>query len=258
MRGPFVVCRVPARRFDLTVCPIEPLVKQNGPMTAVLPPTGRADLHIHPSDDRSVTRSPDAFYAALLASGLDAAVLADHDNIDVAKELVARSRAEQTSIELVVGEEITSRRGHVLGIGLNARVPSGLSLSETIVAIHEQGALAVAAHPLLPIWTAASAATLIALAEGDPRSRPDALEAMHPMAAWLPGWRRRVVELATRCGYAVVGGSDAHRAGSVGRGRTVFAGRSAADLFAAIRAGTTWAEGDRAPFRDIFRPERTR
>lgn len=221
-------------------------------------PRGRADLHIHPSDDRSVARSPDAFYAALVASDLDVAVLADHDGIEVARDLVARSQAERTSIDLIVGEEITSRHGHVLGLGLSARVPGGLSLVETIAAIHEQDALAVVAHPTLPIWTSVSAATLVTLANGHPRERPDALEAMHPLAAWLPGWRRRVEELATRCGYAVVGGSDAHRATSVGRGRTVFPGTSAADLLAAIRAGRTWAEGRRAPFRDIFRPERTR
>ena len=114
------------------------------------------------------------------------------------------------------------------------------------------------AHPTLPVWTSVAAATLVALADGEPLTRPDALEAMHPLAAWLPGWRRRVEALATQFGYAVVGGSDAHRATSVGRGRTVFPGTSAADLFAAIRAGTTWAEGRRAPFRGIFHPERTR
>ncbi len=222
-------------------------------MTAASPPTGRADLHIHPSDDPSAAHSPDAFYASLLGSDLDVAVLADHDRVDVAEELVARSRAERTSIELVVGEEITSRGGHVLGIGLTTRVPRGLSLTETIAAIHEQGAIAVVAHPLLPIWTAASEDTLVGLADGDRRTRPDALEAMHPLAAWLPGWRRRVEELAVRCGYAVVGGSDAHLARSVGRGRTVFAGTTAADLFAAIRATRTWAEGRRIPFLDILR-----
>jgi predicted metal-dependent phosphoesterase TrpH len=227
-------------------------------MSGASPPRGRADLHIHPSDDPGAESSPDAFYAALVASDLDVAVLADHDRIDVGQELVARSRRDGTTIELVVGEEVTSRGGHVLGIGLSTRVPRGFSLTDTIAAIHEQDALAVVAHPLLPVWTAASAATLIALADGDPRTRPDALEAMHPLAAWLPGWRGRVEELATRCGYAVVGGSDAHLARSVGRGRTVFPGRSAADLFAAIRAGTTWAEGKRAPFRAIFHPERSR
>jgi hypothetical protein len=132
-------------------------------------------------------------------------------------------------------------------------VPAGLTLAETIVAVHEQGGIAVVAHPLLPTYMAASARLLVELAEGDLRCRPDALEAMHPIAAWLPGWRRRVEKLAQRCGYAVVGGSDAHAARSVGRGRTCFHGRTEGALMAAIRRRETWTEGRPHPIRDIFR-----
>jgi predicted metal-dependent phosphoesterase TrpH len=171
----------------------------------------------------------------------------------VARELVARSRDEGLSIVLLVGEEITTREGHLLGVGLTARVPAGLSLADAVAAVHDQGGIAVVAHPLLPTSMAASARLLIELAEGDPRQRPDALEAMHPMAAWLPGWRRRVERLAQRCGYAVVGGSDAHVARSVGLGRTCFPGNTEAALMAAIRGRETWAEGRRYPIRDVFR-----
>jgi hypothetical protein len=219
---------------------------------------GRADLHMHPSDDRDAADSPEAFYAALLASDLDVAVLADHDRIGVAVELAQRARGEGARIELVVGEEITSRSGHVLGIGLATVVPRFLSLAETIAAVHEQGAIAVIAHPLMPIWTAASEAAIVALAEGDPRSRPDALEAMHPTAAWLPRWRGRVERLAARTGLAVVGGSDAHATRSIGRGWTGFDGTSAADLYAAIRAGGTRPGGTRTPLRNLLRVERSR
>jgi predicted metal-dependent phosphoesterase TrpH len=218
---------------------------------------GRADLHIHPSDDPDATDSAGAFYAALLASDLDVAVLADHDRIVVAQGLAQRAREEHAAIELIVGEEITSRSGHVLGIGLTAVVPPFLSLAETIVAVHEQGAIAVIAHPLMPIWTSASELAVVALAEGDPRSRPDALEAMHPTAAWLPRWRRRVERLAARTGLAVVGGSDAHSTRSVGRGWTEFDGTTAADLYAAIRAGTTRAAGTRTPLRNLLWVERS-
>ena len=199
-----------------------------------------------------------AAYAALRTSDLQVAVLADHNRIDVAEELVARSRDEGTSIELVVGEEISTRGGHLLGIGLTSVVPRWLSLADAIVAVHDQGGLAVVAHPLLPIYIAAAAEDLMELAEGDARSRPDALEAMHPLAAWLPGWRRRVEELAKLCGYAVVGGSDAHAAHSIGRGRTGFRGATSADLIGAIRARETWAEGRRYPLRDVFRRHGTR
>src|ERR1019366_354521 len=186
-----------------------------------IPPLGSADLHVHPSGDAADARTPMAIYAALLASDLQIAVLADHDRVDVAQELVARSRDERIPIKLVVGEEITTCEGHLLGVGLTARVPAGLSLAETVGAVHEQGGIAVVAHPLLPIYVAASADLLVELAHGDRLCRPDGLEAMHPLAAWLPGSRRRVEKLARRCDYAVVGGSDAQTpppAGAAGPG----------------------------------------
>ena len=199
-----------------------------------------------------------AVYAALRGSDLQVAVLTDHNRVDVAQELVARSRDEGIPIGLVVGEEITTRGGHLLGVGLTARVPAGLSLVDAVAAVHDQGGIAVVAHPLLPTHMAASAHLLVELAEGDLRYRPDALEAMHPVAAWVPGWRRRVERLARRCGYAVVGGSDAHVARSVGRGRTCFQGDTEAALMAAIRGRETWAEGRRYPIGDIFRRHSSR
>jgi predicted metal-dependent phosphoesterase TrpH len=218
-----------------------------------LPSIGHADLHVHPSGNTVSAETLTAVYAALRASDLQVAVLTDHDRVDVAQELVARSRDEGIPIKLVVGEEITTREGHLLGVGLAARVPAGLSLAATVAAVHEQGGIAVVAHPLLPTYIAASAHLLVELAEGDLCCRPDALEAMHPLAAWVPGWRRRVERLAQRCGYAVVGGSDAHVPRSVGRGRTCFHGDTEAALLAAIRGRKTWTGGRPYPIRDIFR-----
>lgn len=223
-----------------------------------LPPISHADLHVHPSGERGSMGTPPAVYSALGASHLQVAVLADHNRVDVARELVARSREEGISVELVVGEEITTRDGHLVGMGLAALVPAGLSLAEAVAAVHEQGGIAVVAHPLLPAYFSASEHLLIELAEGAPGSRPDALEAMHPTAAWMPGWRRRVERLAQRCGYAIVGGSDAHAARLIGLARTGFRGVSAADLFAAIAARATWPEGRRIPLRDVLGGHRSR
>ena len=86
-------------------------------------------------------------YEALRSSGLQVAVLADHNRVDVAQALVARSRDEGIPIDLVVGEEITTRGGHLVGIGLASVVPAGLSLAEAVAAVHEQGGIAVVAHP---------------------------------------------------------------------------------------------------------------
>ena len=214
---------------------------------------GRADLHIHPSGNWADAETTVAIYNALRVSGLQVAVLTEHDRLDVAQALVARSRDEGFPVELMVGEEITTSQGHLLGIGLSTRVPRFGSLADTIALIHDQGGIAVVAHPLLPAYMAAPERLLIELAAGDSLHRPDALEAMHPTAAWIPGWRRSVQRLAERYGYAIVGGSDAHTARSVGRVWTSFPGTTAADLVAAIRGRATSTEGRRHSLRDVFR-----
>ena len=170
---------------------------------------------------------------------------------DIAQGLVRRSLAEGAAIELVVGEEISTLDGHLLGIDLRMLVPAGLSLADSIAAVHEQGGLAVVAHPLLPSRISAPAHLLHELAQGDPRRRPDGLEAMNSMAAWVPGWRRRVEALAAHCGYALTGGSDTHLARSVGRCYTCFAGSTASELLGSLRGRATAGEGRRHPLRDI-------
>jgi predicted metal-dependent phosphoesterase TrpH len=216
-----------------------------------------ADIHVHPSGDTLHGPPPPAvpasIRAALEASGLLVAVLADHDRIDVARDLAARSRDEGAAVELIVGEEITTTEGHLLGIGLSSRIRPGLSLDDAVAAVHDQGGLAVVAHPLLPPVLAAGPDRLLALAQGDPHRRPDALEVVNAVGLWVPLWRRRVERLARLGGYAMVGGSDAHRATAVGRARTGFPGANAAALRRAIRERETWAEGRRAALRDVLR-----
>jgi predicted metal-dependent phosphoesterase TrpH len=65
-----------------------------------LPPIGHADLHIHPSGNAASATTPMTIYAALLASDLQVAVLTDHNRVDVARELVARSRDEGIPMNL--------------------------------------------------------------------------------------------------------------------------------------------------------------
>jgi hypothetical protein len=54
-------------------------------------------------------------------------------------------------VEVVIGEEITTRNGHLLGLFLEERVPPGLSAGRTIELVHAQGGVAIVAHPFHPI-----------------------------------------------------------------------------------------------------------
>jgi predicted metal-dependent phosphoesterase TrpH len=224
--------------------------------TGLDPLLGAADVHIHPfgndarhgqglDPSRAIT-----FLDAIAASGLQLAALTDHDDLDNARQLIVIGR--DRGLALVLGVEVTTGEGHLLGLGLDRPILTRRALGDSIADIHDQGGVAIVAHPLLFGPISASAAVLARLADGEPLRRPDALEGFNPGAAWLPRYEPRVREFAARHAYPVVGGSDAHRPSAVGRGRTRFAGSTFDDLRAAIAAGRVSAEGRPYGLRDAL------
>jgi predicted metal-dependent phosphoesterase TrpH len=204
---------------------------------------GRADLHIH-------TRASDGVdpIARILdhvegSTDLDVIAITDHERIDAA--LAARTMARDLGhrVEVIVGEEVSTLGGHLLGLFLTERVRPLRGMRTTIAEIHEQGGLAIPAHPLVPYPLCAQGWVLRRLlSDRDPRVRPDAIEAFNPTMLGRP-WHGRVVGFAERHGLAVVGNSDAHQATSIGTGWSTFPGRTADDLRQAILEGATHQHG---------------
>jgi hypothetical protein len=48
---------------------------------------------------------------------------------------------------VIPGIEVSTSRGHILGINTTSPIPRGLSVKETTKRIHEAGGIAIAAHP---------------------------------------------------------------------------------------------------------------
>ncbi len=208
-------------------------------MTARL---GRADLHIH-----TLASDGTAGVAEVLDTvarlDLDVIAITDHERIDAAVAARAMAVDRGLSIEVVVGEEITTRGGHLLGLFLERRVPSLRSLRWTIAAVHEQGGIAIPAHPLVPYPLCAQGFALRRLlAEEDERFHPDGIETFNPTTLGRP-WHGRVVAFAEEFGLARVGNSDAHAADAIGTGWTTFPGRTADDLRRAVLARETHHHG---------------
>jgi hypothetical protein len=209
------------------------------------------DPHIHSLASDGVS-DVEAILAAALAAGLDAIAIADHERIDAA--LAARDIAEgrELPIEVVVGEEVTTRNGHLVGLWLTKRVRPWHSMKRSIAMIHEQGGLAIVAHPLPPYPLCASERTIRRLMdEADPIYHPDALEGFNPTTARMP-WSRRAPALAEELGIAAVAGSDAHAAAKVGSALTLFHGHAAVDLRAAIAGRDTAWEGRGYTWQEQF------
>ncbi|HEX3264454.1 MAG TPA: PHP domain-containing protein [Candidatus Limnocylindrales bacterium] len=203
---------------------------------------GRADLHIHTLASDGTASLVDILDHVERRTELDVIAITDHERIDAA--LAGRSMARDRGLrfEVVVGEEVTTLGGHLLALWIEEPIKPFKTLGATIAAVHDQGGIAIPAHPLVPYPLCAQGFLLRRLVAGEARSRPDALEAFNPTTLGRP-WHGRVVRFAEELGLARVGNSDAHDLESIGVGYTTFAGHDGAALRAAIENGTTHHHG---------------
>lgn len=210
--------------------------------------TGKADLHTHTKYSGlskimflkipdSVSEPEDVVRAAE-AKGLDVLCVTDHNSIRGGLEASRHAR----SVEVVVGSEILTADGEVLGLFLNEDVPQGLSAEETLDIVHGMGGVAVAPHPFSAHCSALGDKVL-----GLPLDGIEVFNAFHRDEYS----NDLALEKCSRSGKALTGGSDAHAPMMVGDGRTTFEGRTAEELRKAIVNGRTGFEGDYTSIRNI-------
>lgn len=204
---------------------------------------GRADLHVHTLASDGTSGIVEILDRIEREGDLDVVAITDHERTDAALAARALARERGLATEIVVGEEVSTLGGHLLALFVEERLRPLRALRTTIAEIHEQGGLAIPAHPLVPYPLCAQGWVLRRLlADPDPRVRPDAIEAFNPTTLGRP-WHGRVVRFADEHGLAKVGNSDAHTSEAIGTGWTTFPGRTAEDLRAAILERRTHHHG---------------
>lgn len=200
---------------------------------------GTADLHIHTAFGDGLPEPHELLEYVESCTDLDVIAITEHDSIDAAlrvRELHARGRYR---FEVVIGMEITTLAGHLLALFVEEPVPSLRPLTATIDRIHAQGGLCIVPHPLSPLTRSLGRRAI----EGVLQRQADGLwfdgiELSNPSpAARFTNGRARHLNLE-RWKITEVGSSDAHYLPAIGCTATEFPGRTAADLRAAILAGT--------------------
>ena len=184
-----------------------------------------ADPHCHTTaSDGMVT--PAELVAAAVSAGLDLIAVTDHDTMAAVGETVERGAAAGLSV--VAGQEVTTKwpaRTHIGGWFLGQPIRRGMSLEDTVAAIHDQGGLAIIVHPFMPVYFGSiQPGMLRRLLE---RHSVDGIE----MLSTVPiGARRRKVldefyaANRDRLG-AAIGASDCHFGGhDIGRAVTEYEG----------------------------------
>ena len=205
---------------------------------------GKADLHIHSVASDGTATVDEVLRFAEQRTDLDVIAITDHERIDAALHARRLARDRGYRVDVVVGEEITTLNGHLVGLYLTERVKPLRSLRSTIVAIHEQGGLAVPAHPLPPYPLCIGRRPIQrVMADPDPRVYLDGLETFNASSGGRTH-HKPAVELAAELGLAAIGGSDAHHVTLIGTCWTTYPGHTAEDLRRAITLRRTKAHGD--------------
>jgi predicted metal-dependent phosphoesterase TrpH len=166
---------------------------------------------------------------AVRNAGIDVICATDHNTIEGALRL----RELEDGFRVVIGEEISSRDGEIIGLFLDQAVPRDLTGEETIARIHDQGGVAVVPHPFsVNRRYHMRRASLDRL-----RSHIDALEIFNAREAIFLN-NRSAAAYAKEHAILGTAGSDAHRASEIGRAFVEmpdFTGRG--DFLAALREG---------------------
>jgi predicted metal-dependent phosphoesterase TrpH len=207
---------------------------------------GVADLHLHTDFSDGWPSPEDVVDRVALRTRLNVIAITDHDTIEgalYAAEHAAKRRGPRR-VHVIVGEEVSSRDGHIVGLFLAQRVRPGMSAAATVHAIHEQGGLAIAAHPFWRTQRQARGRLVHGVGWLAGELEFDAIEVENS----TPGFylfNQMAHRLAEATGAAVVGNSDAHILDAIGRAHTSFQGTTPEALRHAIVTAATRAHRSR-------------
>ncbi len=164
----------------------------------------RVDLHVHSSASFDCPTTPEEVAAQCRRLGLSPVFLTDHDTIAGAVRLRGTGRSR-----VVVGEEIMTTGGELIGLFLAKAVQTGLTPKQAAAEIKTQGGLVYLEHPYDPLRRHLNEDAIEDLADSI-----DIVEVHNGRSDAQAN--RRAEDLCGILGAARGAGSDAHSAGELG------------------------------------------
>jgi hypothetical protein len=191
------------------------------------------DLHVHTSASFDSIASPESVVRAAAARGLTHLAITDHDRIDGAVAARDFARSDAPELTVIVGQEIRTRAGDLIGVFLEEAIPSGLPPAEAIAEVRAQGGLVGIPHPFDRFRGS--------------MLTDEVLEAVAPLIDWVEIHNARIMvgtgnaqaaAFARANGLPGVAVSDAHSAMEIGVAYSVLDGdpASAEGLLAALQS----------------------
>src|SRR5918992_503787 len=115
-----------------------------------------ADFHIHTRFSRDSILTEEKFIEKAVERGLTHVAVTNHNNVEGA--IAVRDKVADMGLTdrltVILGEEVSTTDGEVVGVFLTKTIPRGLSANETADEIHRQGGLVSIPHPFDPFRAA--------------------------------------------------------------------------------------------------------
>ncbi len=192
----------------------------------------RYDLHVHTAYSIDGSLSPETVVKIAKSRDLQGVAITDHNTI---KGGIEAKRYETESFNVIVGSEIKTDRGDLIGIFLTDEVRSR-DLQGASSEIRGQGGLVVIPHPFDRFRSSAINPTV------EEARMVDALEVFNSRCL-LESCNRKALEMARKIGSGVTAGSDAHFSREIGSAGII---TDSDDLKTAIIRGQVKVFGRRA------------
>ena len=169
--------------------------------------TLRVDLHVHTRFSPDSATELEKLVSRCLKTGLDCIAITDHNTI---RGALAVQRL--APFRVIVGEEIKSQGGEIIGLFLQEAVPRGLPPLETVQRVKEQGGLVAIPHPFDHFRRSVIAREVLEQV----LPYVDIVEAFNARNTYQ-GDNRQALELALQHGLPTSAASDAHTLLELGR-----------------------------------------
>ena len=166
------------------------------------------DLHNHTHHSYDAQIRPADYARAQAAGLLDVVAITDHNTITGALEL-----RERVSFPVIVGQELDTADGELIGLFLEQPVPAGLAAIETAERIRAQGGLVYLQHPFYRLVRARMRDSVREELRG--RGLLDVVEATNG-GPFTAGANARALAWARASGLPHAASSDAHEPAMIG------------------------------------------
>jgi predicted metal-dependent phosphoesterase TrpH len=164
-------------------------------------------MHMHTMWSGDATTTADELVAAVAETGIDVLCITDHGTTNGAVEL-----ADRLGCRVIVGQELRTSAGEIIGLFLTERLPYGLKPDEAAAFIARQGGLVYVPHPFDPMRANLREDVLVSLVVD---GLVDALEVFNAKTS-LSSLNEQARRFASTHELPCGAGSDAHEPSAIG------------------------------------------